>query len=245
MQQDPPPTPDTLTADRATELERWLQVDVGPVDRLTRLLTHWLWDHGFRLQAHGVEHLPAEGGYVLVPNHSSYADPFLHARPQRRHLRFMAKDSMFRWPVVRHVMRGGGGFPVRRGKGDDFAMELARRLLRAGQPVVVYPEGTRFRESAELGPAKRGFARLALEVGVPVVPAATWGVKSRHVYARSRWQRPRATVVYGEPMRFDGLEPTPENVTRVRDEVWARVHELYDEARAVDARRAGRRSWSR
>lgn len=230
------------TEEREAELARWLDVDSGVVDRVARLLTHWLWDHGFRLRAHGVDNLPADGGYLLVPNHSSYADPFLHARPQRRHLRFMAKDSMFRWPVVRRVMRAGGGFPVRRGQGDDFAMELARRLLRAGHPVVVYPEGTRFRSSAELGPAKRGFARLALEVGVPVVPAATWGVKERHVYGRPRWRRPRATVVYGEPMRFDGLEPTPENVDHVRDQVWSRVQELYEHARSIDAQRGRRGS---
>jgi 1-acyl-sn-glycerol-3-phosphate acyltransferase len=144
---------------------------------------------------------------------------------------------MFDLPVVRAVMRGGGGFPVRRGAGDVFAMELARRLLRAGRPVVVYPEGTRFRATADLGPAKRGFARLALELGVPVVPAATWGVKSREVYGRSRWRRPRTTTVYGEPISFAGMEPTLENIDRVRDEVWGRVHELYEQARSLDAKR--------
>jgi 1-acyl-sn-glycerol-3-phosphate acyltransferase len=234
-------TPEPANADPApiteAELAPWLQVDSRAIDRVTRLLTNWLWDRGFRLRAHGVDRLPASGGFLLVPNHSSYADPFLHARPQSRHLRFMAKDSMFRWPVVRHIMKGGGGFPVRRGRGDQFAMELARRLLRDGHPVVVYPEGTRFRDSAELGPAKRGFARLALETGVPVVPAATWGVKRREVYGRSWWRLPRATVVYGEPIEFRDLEPTREHVDHVRDVVWARVQELYDEARALDAER--------
>lgn len=219
------------------DYEPWLQVDSGPVDRVVRVLTVWCWDHVYRLRAEGVERLPAQGAYLLVPNHSSYADPFLHARPQQRHLRFMAKSTMFTWPIVRHIMRGGGGFPVRRGKGDGFAMELARRLLRDGRAVVVYPEGTRYRDSVELGPAKRGFARLALEVGVPVVPAATWGVKRRGVYARPWWRRPRATTVYGEPISFEGLEPTPENVDHVRDVVWSRVQELYDQARAIDAAR--------
>lgn len=219
------------------DFDPWLSVDPGPVDRITRVFTVWAWDHVYRLRAHGVDRLPTDGPYLLVPNHSSYADPFLHARPQRRHLRFMAKDSMFTWPIAKHVIKGGGGFPVRRGKGDGFAMELARRLLQAGHPVVIYPEGTRFRDSAELGPAKRGFARLALETGVPVVPAATWGVKRREVYGRPRWRRPRATVVYGEPLDFSGLEPTRENVEHVRDVTWAKVHELYDEARRRDAER--------
>ena len=219
------------------DYDRWLEVETGAMDRFIRLLTVWWWDHVYRLQAHGVDNLPTEGAYLLVPNHSSYTDPFLHARPQRRHLRFMAKASMFEYPVVRAFMRGGGGFPVRRGKGDVFAMELARRLLLAGRPVVVYPEGTRYRKSAELGPAKRGAARLALEVGVPIVPCATWGVKAREVYGRPRWRRPRATTIYGEPMDFTHLEPTPENVDHVRDVVWARVHELYEQARTIDAKR--------
>lgn len=219
------------------DYDRWLDVDPRRTDRLVRALTIWLWDHGFQLHAVGVEHLPESGAYLLVPNHSSYADPFLHVRPQRRQLRFMAKSTMFEWPILKHVIAAGGGFPVRRGRGDVFAMELARRLLRAGHPVVVYPEGTRFRSSADLGPAKRGFARLALELGVPIVPAATWGVKERHVHGRPWWRRPRATTVYGEPMRFDGLEPTRVNVDRVRDEVWAQVERLYDEARRIDAAR--------
>ncbi len=219
------------------DYEQWLEVNSGPMDRLLRVLTCWWWDHVYRLQAHGVDHLPADGAYLLVPNHSSYTDPFLHARPQRRHLRFMAKASMFRYPVVRFVMRGGGGFPVNRGRGDVFAMELARRLLRAGRPVVVYPEGTRFRKSAELGPAKRGFARLALEVGVPIVPCATWGVKAREVYGRPWYRRPRATTIYGEPIDVTHLAATPEHVEAVRDLVWERVHELYAQARELDAQR--------
>lgn len=220
------------------DYELWMASNSPRFDRAIRLLTVWWWDHVARLRADGVERLPADGAYVLVPNHSSYADPFLHARPQRRYLRFMTKASMFDYPVVRAFMRGGGGFPVRRGAGDVFAMELARRLLRSGQPVVLYPEGTRYRHSVELGPAKSGFARLALEVGVPIVPAATWGAKSREAYGRGRWRRPRITTIYGEPLSYEGLEPTRENVERVRDEVWARVQQLYEQAREIDAARA-------
>lgn len=223
-------TIDTHTSD-AAEIEYWVHHRARRVERFIRFVSTWWWDHVYRLRAFGVEHLPDEGAYLLVPNHSSYTDPFLHARRQRRRLRFMAKSTMFRYPLVRDFMRGGGGFPVRRGQGDTFAMRVARALLDDGQPVVVYPEGTRYRSSLELGPAKRGAARLALEARVPIVPAATWGVKRRELYGRAWFQRPKATVVYGAPLDFTHLEPTPENVNRVRDEVWARVHELYEEAR--------------
>jgi 1-acyl-sn-glycerol-3-phosphate acyltransferase len=224
---DTSPAPTHADAD----FEPWVSHDSRLVERIVRVLSIWWWDHVYRLRAYHVERVPTEGAFLLVPNHSSYTDPFLNARPLTRRVRFMAKDSMFHYPVMRTVMRGGGAFPVRRGKGDTFAMELARRLLLDGQPVVVYPEGTRFRRSLELGPAKRGAARLALETGVPVVPAAVWGVKQRDLYGRPRWRRPRAVLVYGEPMDFSHLAPTPEHVDEVRDAIWTRVHELYDEAR--------------
>lgn len=224
---DTPPAPTHTDA----EFEPWVNHDSRLVERIVRVLSIWWWDHVYRLRALHVDRVPTEGAFLLVPNHSSYTDPFLNARPLTRRVRFMAKDSMFSYPVMRSVMRGGGAFPVRRGKGDTFAIELARRLLHDGQPVVVYPEGTRFRSGLELGPPKRGAARLALETGVPVVPAATWGVKRRELYGRPRWRRPRAVVAYGEPIDFSHLEPTPENVDHVRDVIWERVHELYDEAR--------------
>lgn len=215
------------------DFQPWIDNRSRRTERVIRLLTHWWWDHVYRLRAHGVEHVPSEGAFVLVANHSSYTDPFLHTRRQRRRLRYMAKSTMFSNPIVAFVMRTGGAFPVRRGESDAFAMELARRLLDAGEPVVIYPEGTRFRSSLELGPPKRGAARLALEAKVPVVPAATWGVKRGELYGRSRWRRPKATVVYGEPIDFSHLEPTPEHINQVRDEIWARVHELYEQAREL------------
>lgn len=215
----------------------WMDHATGSFDRTLRILTERLWIHLYRLRGEGAEHIPESGAFLLVPNHSSYADPFLQALPQRRRLRFMAKSTMFRYPLVRSFMKAVGAFPVRRGEGDVFAMELARRLLDAGKPVVVYPEGTRYRGSLELGPAKRGAARLALELRAPVVPAATWGVKRRELYDRPWWRRPKTVIVYGEPMDFTHLDPTPENVERVRDEVWARVHELYERARVLAERR--------
>jgi 1-acyl-sn-glycerol-3-phosphate acyltransferase len=219
------------------DYEPWIAHDNSRFVRVVRLLTSWFWDHVYRLDARGVERIPAAGAFVLAPNHSSYADPFLHVRPISRLVRFMAKASMFDYPVMRSFMKGGGAFPVRRGKGDAFAMELARRLLRAGQPVVVYPEGTRYRKSFDLGPSKRGAARLAIDAQVPVVPAGTWGAKERELYGRPRWRRPRVVSIYGEPIDVTRFETTPEGVDALRDEIWARVGELYEEARRIAEQR--------
>lgn len=217
-------------------LADWLHYDARG-ERRYRVLTVWYWDHVYRMRAYGAEHIPETGAFLLVPNHSSYTDPFLHARGQRRVVRFMAKSTLFDLPLLGRLVKAGGGFPVKRGAGDGFAVELSRRLLADGQPLVVYPEGTRFRTGLELGPPRRGAARLALEARVPVVPAATWGVKDRELYGHPRWRRPRATVVYGEPMDFRHLAATPEHIDLVRDEIWARVQELYERARVLDSER--------
>ncbi|MEO6867947.1 MAG: lysophospholipid acyltransferase family protein, partial [Gaiellales bacterium] len=100
------------------DYEPWLEQESARLDSTIRLFTLWYWDHVYRQRAYGVERLPDEGAYLLVPNHSSYTDPFLQARPQRRHMRFMAKSTMFKNPLVAAFMRAGGGFPVNRGAGD-------------------------------------------------------------------------------------------------------------------------------
>lgn len=249
MPVDPPASAVTRSDDSSgavdeREIERWLHVDGSRTERLVRLLTEWYWDGVFRLRSYGAENVPAEGGFILCANHSSYADPFLQARGQTRLIRFMTKAQAMEWPLVGRIIRTGGGFPVRRGQGDALAMELARRMLADGQPVCIYPEGTRFRSDAELGPPKRGAARLALEMGVPVLPVATWGTKPRRARGESWFppRLPKVTTIYGRPMRFAGMSATPENVDRVRDEIWAEVQRLYTLAREVTQRRRRPRS---
>ena len=123
----------------------------------------------------GQERLPADGGYVLAANHISNADPWPlgMALFPRRYLRFMAKSELFWFPLGPFI-KACGAFPVRRGQHDLEAVETAIQLCREGHVVVMFPEGTR----REKGLRKRhearwrsGAARIALEAGVPLVPA--------------------------------------------------------------------------
>lgn len=233
----PAPAPVSSSAPTEADYAAWVQLDPGGFVRGVRLATHWIWDHVFQLKSYRADRIPVDGPVLLVPNHSSYMDPFLQIRGQHRLVRFMAKAQLFEMPVLKHIVKAGGGFPVRRGRGDTFAMDLARRMLQTGQPVVVYAEGTRYRKSLELGPAKSGAARLALETRVPVVPIASWGSKERELYGRPWWRRPKVTTLYGEVMHFEDLDPTPENIERVRVEIWDAVQKLYDEVRELAATR--------
>src|SRR2546430_14294019 len=132
----------------------------------------------YRLRAQGLEHLPP-GGFVLAANHTSNFDPWPLGIPllPGRQLRFMAKSELFRTPLA-PILRAGGAFKVHRGEGDVEAMRTAAELVRAGEIVVMFPEGTRQRKGLRKKHVPRphtGAARIALSANAPLVPAAIGG----------------------------------------------------------------------
>jgi len=163
----------------------------------------WPLLHGvYRLRPEGVENLPKSGGFVLAANHTSNFDPFPLAMPlwPRRFLRFMAKSELYWWPLGA-LISAGGGFPVRRGERDVEAIRTAVELAREGHIVAMFPHGTRQRKGLVKKYQPRphtGAARIALDAGVPLVPAAIAGTDRL-----SRLERLR--VRYGKPMPLDDL----------------------------------------
>ena len=134
----------------------------------------------FRLRATGREHVP-DSGCVVAANHWSNFDPWPLGIPlfPRRFLRFMAKKELF-WPPLGWVVRAGGGFRVDRGKRDQQAIDTAIALCREGHAVVMFPEGTRRSKGLRKRHEARwhtGAARIALEAGVPLVPAGISGTE--------------------------------------------------------------------
>jgi 1-acyl-sn-glycerol-3-phosphate acyltransferase len=156
----------------------------------------------FRYRADGTEHLPPSSGYVLAAGHLSNLDPWAIglALWPRRFLRFMAKSELF-WFPLSAIAAGAGAFKVNRGRADYAAIETAVRLARAGNVIAMFPEGTRrrkgLRKTREAG-AHTGAARIALEAGVPLVPA---GIKGTDGLRRLEPWRVR----YGEPIELGDL----------------------------------------
>ena len=156
----------------------------------------------YRLRVRGKENLPSSGGFVLTCNHVSSFDPWPLGMPlwPKRWLRFMAKSELYWWPM-RLVLDGAGAFKVRRGQADAEAIETAVQLVREGHSVVMFPEGTRrtkgLLKKREARP-RTGAARIALEAGVPLVPAAVAGTDRLLRFGRLR-------VVYGSPVDIDDL----------------------------------------
>jgi 1-acyl-sn-glycerol-3-phosphate acyltransferase len=181
----------------------------------------------YRLRARGREHLPAEGGFVLAANHNSSFDPWPLGIPlfPRRFLRFMAKSELF-WPPLSWIAKGGGAFPVRRGERDTVAIDTAVRLCREGHVVVMFPEGTRrvkgLRKKHEAR-ARTGAARIALEAGVPLVPAGIAGTDRLARLAPLR-------VAYGPPVPIDDLRGR--EVVEVAQEATDRLMAAIDELEA-------------
>jgi 1-acyl-sn-glycerol-3-phosphate acyltransferase len=178
----------------------------------------------YRLRARGKEHLP-EGGFVLACNHISSLDPWVVGMPlwPRRFLRFMAKSELY-WPPLKYVLNGAGAFPVRRGQRDVVAIETAVQLARDGHVVAMFPEGTRRTKGLvkrfEARP-RSGAARIALEAGVPLVPAAVKGTdKLLHLG--------RLTVAYGTPVEIDDLrgDDVAEAAHEATERLMARIAEL-------------------
>ena len=156
----------------------------------------------FRLRVHGLDNVPASGGYVLACNHLSNLDPWPLGMPlwPKRWLRFMAKAELYWWPA-RYVLDAAGAFPVHRGRADAQAVETAIRLAREGNVVVMFPEGTRRAKGVVKRHRARshsGAARIALESGVPLVPAAVVGTD------RLLTLGPLG-VAYGAPIELEDL----------------------------------------
>ena len=192
----------------------------------------------YRVTARGRKNVPKHGAAVLAPNHFSQADHFFVGLYLWRKVRFMAKSQLFGPPLLTYVFKVGGVFPVRRGHRDEKAFETAYELIDQGELLLVYAEGGRSR-SRELGTAKPGIGRIALESGAPIVPTAIYGSAGVRGWKRLRF--PRVTVEYGEPLTF-AVEraPSRERQQEVADQIFARVRELYGGL----ATRSGERSGS-
>ena len=181
----------------------------------------------YRERALCTGNVPPSGAFIIAPNHFSNMDHFFAGVFIRRKIQFMAKSQIYGNPIGDYIFRVGGIFPVRRGHQDREAFITAHAILARGGCVGMYCEGGRSR-TGELGKAKAGVGRLALESGVPVVPVAIHGSLGVR-----RWYRlsfPKVTVRFGEPMRFDRvLEPTIEQQLAASDRVFDRVKEMYYE----------------
>lgn len=207
---------------------------------------------------HGAEHLPPVGtGVVVSPNHVSYADPLTFAHflwDNGRAPRYLAKEGVFRIPVLGRIIAACGQIPVYRESRDAAqSFSAAVRAIEQGECVGIYPEGTITRDP-NLWPmlGKTGAARVALQTGCDVIPIAQWG--PQHLlapYSKRPQLFPRKTmhVSAGPPVDLDDLRDQPitpellhEASDRILDAITAQLAKLRGEVppdTRFDPRKAG------
>ena len=181
----------------------------------------------FAMRVSGAENVPAKGPVVIAPNHKSFWDAFFIAASLKRRIYFMGKSELFEGRAGR-LLIALGAFPVRRGESDADAVETALAILRRGDALALFPEGTRVRDPEELGRPKKGAARLAIEGGAPIVPTALTGTERRRHHLPRRVQ-----VSFAEPIPVSTLRATPEDAAGLIDDaVWPVITEDYRRLRA-------------
>jgi 1-acyl-sn-glycerol-3-phosphate acyltransferase len=158
----------------------------------------------FRIRFEGVEHVPPAGPVVITPNHVSYLDPILVSIPLRRPLYYLAFEPFFHVPVLGAAMRWYRALPVLEGEANEQVARVAFRLLRAGEPLVIFPEGGRSRDGWTQS-FRPGAFRLALAAGAPVLPVTIAGGFEVWPVGR-RLPRPgRITITYHAPVTSKDL----------------------------------------
>jgi 1-acyl-sn-glycerol-3-phosphate acyltransferase len=175
-----------------------------------------------RLRVYGAERVPLEGGLVLAVNHLSFLDPpaIGHAMPRR--IYYMAKAELHAIPGMAQLIRFFGTFAVKRGESDREAVRLMREVVRRGEALGVFVEGTR-QKGGVPGVAKPGAAMVALQERVPVLPVAIRGSEGWRL-----WNLKPVDIAIGEPMRFDELPANGKGYKEATVVIEAEIRRLWE-----------------
>jgi len=170
----------------------------------------------YRFESVGVHNIPSEGGVLICSNHISIRDPISVGIHVKRQVKFMAKAELFKTPGFGWLLHQLGAFPVKREGVSKESIKTALTILRTGEIMGIFPEGTR---NSDATAAKRGAASFALRSGATVVPAAIIGD-----YKLFR----KVKIIYGAPVdlsRFEG-EKSPEALDAATEIIMSKIHEM-------------------
>jgi 1-acyl-sn-glycerol-3-phosphate acyltransferase len=174
------------------------------------------------LKSYGTERVPREGGAILAMNHFSYADPPVIGTLCPRRIVFVAKVELDRTFGLGALIRAHGALAIRRGESDREGLRRMRETVRNNDLLGLFVEGTR-QKTGIPGKAKPGAAMVAIQEGVPVVPAAIHGSQD--------WKLGNfapVSVAWGEPMRFDGYSRDGKGYKAASAEIEAEIRRLWE-----------------
>jgi 1-acyl-sn-glycerol-3-phosphate acyltransferase len=190
------------------------------------VLFHTIWP----LRARGAENVPREGAAVIVCNHLSLIDPFVVGFAANRLVSFMGKEELFSLPVLGFLIRQVGSFPVDRSRRDPAAMKIAFSVLKHGELLGMFPEGTRS-TSGEMIEFRAGAARLAARTRGPIIPVAV--INTNRAMPPGKLLRPaRIGVRFGKPFELTDLYENPKDeaaLGRALETIREQIAALQDE----------------
>jgi 1-acyl-sn-glycerol-3-phosphate acyltransferase len=189
----------------------------------------------WRLDVRGLEHVPKEGSYIVAPVHRSNADFALVLAVSRRRMRYMGKAGIWKYKALWPVFDALGGFPVSRGSADRAALRTCIEVIKTGEPLVLFPEGTR-----QSGPTVEalfdGVAYVASKTGVPIIPVGIGGSERALAKGKKLPRLTKVTVLIGPAMVVETTAEgkVPRRAVKETTEVLkAEVQRLFDEAQVA------------
>lgn len=176
---------------------------------------------GWRRTVIGHENIPLSGGVIIAPNHAHAIDPPLAGSAMRRPLFFMAKKELFDVPVLGALIKRTNAFPIRRGHNDISAIRNAEQLLRDGECLLIFPEGTRSNDG-NFGAARSGCGMIACHTGKPVIP-------TRIVNSFALGGFKKLFIIFGRPL-YPPKEYTKESYQQFSGQILEEIKKLQVQA---------------
>lgn len=185
-----------------------------------------------RGKSFGKENFPQNGPFIGVVNHNSNMDTVAMAMVVRFRTYTMAKDSLFRVPILKWWLKAIGMFPVVRDASDKHAFNRALDVLRKGRVLFMAPEGTRKKIDGQRRRPRTGFVRMAQIIGCPVVPIAIWGTDK--ILPPGAWfpKPTKVAVKVGKPIYLEKIEVSKEKkhiLQQQADRVMAIIYQMIEE----------------
>lgn len=173
----------------------------------------------YNIHVEGEENIPETGGVVLCPNHISNYDPLAVATHMKRQVHFMAKAELYKNFIVRKVLLAVGTIPVDRGKVSLETLKESLRVLKNGEILGIFPEGTRVKNGERRKPME-GFVVFALKTTSPILPV--------HIEGEYKF-RGKINIKFGKPIELNeyyGKKVKPEEMSKISEKIMDIVYDL-------------------
>lgn len=182
---------------------------------LVKILTFFL----YSVKTEGLENVPTEGSFVLCPNHISNYDPIAVATRFKRQVHFMAKAELYKNIFIKKILLGLGTIPVERGHVSVETLKESLRILKNGEVLGIFPEGTRVKDGVRK-PPQEGFVVFALKTKSPILPV--------HIQGEYKF-RSKITIKFGKPVELNeyyGKKVKPEEMLKISEKIMDIIYDL-------------------